>query len=372
MGTLHAKLSASGSAKWIACPGSIKAEEGIKEKDSPYAQEGTMAHELGELALKNKCNPDMWLGEYLPESNESLVEQEMVDYIQQYVDYVRSFEGALMVEQQVDFSPWVSEGFGTSDAIIIDGDHLRCIDLKYGKGVRVDAEENTQGILYALGAINDFCSFFPIEKITISIVQPRLDHISEWTLTFDELMKWGERIKQAAELALTDDAPRTAGEKQCQWCKAKGNCPALMKLTETTLCSSFDNLDLVNPDRLTDDVITNVLSNKKLILAWLDAVEDTVVDRLKLGGEFEGYKLVSGKSNRAWGNEADAAEALIGVLKDELYTHKIISPTQAEKLLGKSNAHLLDGLVVKPEGAPTIAPMSDKRPAININASSFD
>jgi hypothetical protein len=297
----------------------------------------------------------------------------MYDYVLTYVSYVNSISGELFIEQRVDFSHIAPEGFGTSDAIVINDETMTIVDLKYGKGVRVDAENNTQGILYALGAVNDYGMLFNIKTINIVIVQPRLDHISEWTIGIDELNRWGERLKQAAELALTDNAPRSPGEKQCQWCRAKATCPALAKLTESTLMTSFDNLDTSKPEQLTDEQLKTALDNKKLIVSWFDAIETLVTDRLSTGQGFNGYKLVAGRANRAWRDEVATAAALRDVLgEDTLYTRKIISPAQAEKELGKSRAELLDDLVTKPEGAPTLVPESDKRPPVNVSKNDFD
>ena len=371
MSTAHAKLSASGSAKWSLCPGSVFAEKDYPNTTSVFAEEGTAAHELAEILLRG----DSWhnvIGETLLESG-VVVTQDMYDYVQSYVSYVNSISGELFIEQRVDFSHIAPDGFGTSDAIVINGDTMTIVDLKYGKGIRVDAENNTQGILYALGAVNDYGMLFDIKTINIVIVQPRLDHISEWTIGIDELNRWGERLKQAAELALSENAPRSPGEKQCQWCRAKATCPALAKLTESTLMTSFDNLDTSKPEQLTDEQLKVALDNKKLIVSWFDAVETLVTDRLSSGQAFSGYKLVAGRANRAWRDEEATAQALLTVLGEAmLYTRKMISPAQAEKELGKSRAELLDDLVTKPEGAPTLVPESDKRPPVNVSKNDFD
>ena len=371
MSTAHAKLSASGSAKWSLCPGSVFAEKDYPNTTSVFAEEGTAAHELAEMMLRG----DSWhnvIGETLLESG-VVVTQDMYDYVQSYVSYVNSISGELFIEQRVDFSHIAPDGFGTSDAIVINGDTMTIVDLKYGKGIRVDAENNTQGILYALGAVNDYGMLFDIKTINIVIVQPRLDHISEWTIGIDELNRWGERLKQAAELALSENAPRSPGEKQCQWCRAKATCPALAKLTESTLMTSFDNLDTSKPEQLTDEQLKTALDNKKLIVSWFDAVETLVTDRLSTGQVFNGYKLVAGRANRAWRDEATVAKVLSTVLsEDTIYTRKMISPAQAEKELGKSRAELLEDLVTKPEGAPTLVPETDKRPAVNVSKNDFD
>jgi hypothetical protein len=376
MSTAHAKLSASGSAKWSLCPGSVFAEKDFPNTTSIFAEEGTAAHELAEIILRDDDELNLGIfslfGVTLPESGVT-VTQDMLDYVMVYVNYVKSISGELFVEQRVDFSHIAPDGFGTSDAIVINDSVMTIVDLKYGKGVRVDADNNTQGILYALGTVNDYGMLFNIKTINIVIVQPRLDHISEWSLSIDELNRWGERLKQAAELTATENAPRVPGEKQCQWCKAKATCPALNKLTESTLMTSFDNLETSKPETLTDEQLRVALDNKKLILAWFDAIETIVTDRLTGGNAFNGYKLVEGRSNRAWRDEDATAKALIGVIDmDKLYISKLISPAQAEKELGKSRAELLEDLITKPVGAPTLVPESDKRPSVNVSAKDFD
>ena len=372
MSTKHAKLSASGSARWLGCPGSVKAEQGATERPSVFASEGTAAHELGERVLSDGGTCFDWVGRALLENNTVTVTDEMASAVQLYVDYVRNVKGELLVETRVDFSDWVSEGFGTCDAMILSGDTLHIVDLKYGKGVRVDAEENTQAVLYALGALSDFGMIYNINRVTVAICQPRLDHISEWSLSRDELMRWGERIKQGADLALSENAPRIPSEKACQWCKAKAQCPALAKLTEETILSGFDSVDSPNPDTLSDAQLRAALDSKKLILAWFESVEDLIKSRLDAGLPFAGFKLVAGRSLRVWRDEKSAEIALVEALGDDAHTTKLISVAQAEKALGKAGAAMLEGLIVKPEGAPTIAPESDKRPAINISAKDFD
>lgn len=372
MATLHAKLSASGSSRWLNCPGSVKAEEGFTDKGSAFAFEGTCAHELAELALTNNQHCSEWVGKQLVENNQHTVDHAMADYVQIYVDYVRQFSGHHLYEVQVDFSDWVPDGFGTSDALIVADNVLHVIDLKYGKGVKVDAANNTQGMLYALGAIADYGDLFAFDKIQITIVQPRLDHIDEWEITLPELLKWGEWVRQRAELALSDNAERLPGEKQCQWCKAKAVCPKLKAHTEKLILSDFDDLELTSPERLTDAQLREALENKKLICGWLDAVESYVTNKLETGEHFDGFKLVAGRSLRQWINEDTAAEILQTELDEKAFTKKLISPAQAEKALGKKRADVLADLICKPEGKPTLAPESDPRPAMNITQNDFD
>lgn len=371
----HARLSASGADRWARCPGSVKAEENHIDKGSDFAAEGTTAHALADYCLSNGVVAASCVGMTFEGRQ---VDAEMCEYVQQYVDYVCSFSGEHFYEQRVDFSPWVPEGFGTSDCIVIDAKNklLRVIDLKYGKGVRVDAENNYQAQLYALGAINDMGFLLEVERVNIAIVQPRLDHISEWEIPVSDLMSFAEHIKERAQLACKDDAERVPGEKQCQWCKAKATCPALYDLTQKTLMQSFDVIQidtLPKAERLTDQQLKMALDSRKLIESWLSAVEQYATEQILDGKQLAGYKLVEGRSVRQWVDEQQAQLALAERFDEsEIYKKSFISVAQAEKLLGKKQAALLDSLVTKPQGKPTLAPESDKRAPIGANISDFD
>ena len=378
----HAKLSASGSHRWLACPASVLAEQGLPESTSKFAHEGTAAHELAETVLKagGDCTP--WIGTTLPET-EWTVDQEMADYVQEYVDFVRHHaqgDTVAAYEMRVYFDDWVPSGFGTCDALIIDGDTMHVIDLKYGKGIAVSPVENSQGMLYALGAYADMSRLTTIRRVMITIVQPRIfdgDRAPQtWTIEIADLLKWGEWAKQRAEACLAPGADFVPGDKQCQWCKAKPTCKALATLTEQTVMADFE--DISSPDaltpatRLTDEQIAKVLRAKALITSWLDAVEDRVVERLTDGDGFPGYKLVAGKANRRWSDETWAGAALFEMIGDAAYTQKLISPAQAEKALGKTRAQEIAGFVIKPQGSPTLALESDPRPSVGgISADDF-
>jgi hypothetical protein len=371
----HAKLSASGSSRWLACPGSVKAEEGYKDKGSVYAQEGTCAHELAELVLRDGGNAFHWEGKNLIENSAHIVEREMCSYVQEFVDYVKALGGEQYYEERVDFSDWVPEGFGTADVIAYDPKTktLHVVDLKYGKGHRVEAEKNTQGVLYALGAYSDYGMIYDVERVCVHIHQPRLDHVSEWSITLDELLRWGEWISERAQLCLEPEAERVPGEEQCLFCKAKATCPALMRHSEKVLMSEFDDFETADIDAVTDAKLRAVLDNKKLISGWLEAVEAHVVERISSGENFEGYKLVEGRSVRQWSDEEKAEKTLFALLENGAYApRKIVSPAQAEKALGKKRVGEINELIVKPSGKPTLAPASDKRPAVSINADDFD
>lgn len=367
----HAKLGASNSHRWLNCPGSVAAEaKSAGRKGGRFADEGSVAHELADLCLSGGLNPFDFEGKTLIENNAVSVDREMCSHVQTYIDYVQTIPGAHEYERRVDYSDWVPDGFGTSDVIAIDDDTIHIVDLKYGKGVEVYAKDNSQMMLYALGAYSEYSLIQEINTVRMSIVQPRRDHIDEWLITVPELLKWAAWVSEQAELALSDNAPRSPGEKQCQFCAVKATCPALEAFTRKIIGGDFDNLD--DPDALPDERVSAALAAKKLILGWLDAVEQHVTERLESGKGFPGFKLVAGRSLRQWGDESKAEEVLSSLVGDDAFIRKLVSPAQAEKLLGKAKAADIADLIVKPEGRPTIAPESDKRPAINLANDDFD
>jgi len=362
--TLHAKLSASGAHRWMACPGSVAAESGLPDRTSSFAEEGTLAHDIVERALRLGFNCDTICDR-----------PDMAEPAQVYVDYVRALPGQhRFIETRVSFEEWVPGGFGTADSIVIDEGTrtLHISDLKFGKGVKVDAEQNPQALLYALGAYSAFGFIHDIERIKIAIIQPRIDHISEWEISVTDLLKWGEIARTAAEETMKANAPRVPGDKQCRFCKAKATCPALWKKTEQALLSEFEDLDLKPANKLTDDQLRQALEAKPLIEAWLSAVERLVTERIAEGREFPGFKIVEGRSLRQWRDEdmGPTLEFLLG--PDDAYIKKVISPAQAEKLLGKSNKNKIEPFIIKPRGKPTLTSEQDPRPSITVNANDFD
>ena len=366
----HAKLSASGSDRWLNCPGSVKAEEGLQDKGSFFALEGSRAHALAELCFQRNCFADEFLGDTLEGGQ---VDDEMVQHVNGYVSYVRHLcAGAdfFEVEQEVSYRRWVPDGFGTSDVVALKGKTLIICDLKYGKGVEVSAEENSQLMLYALGAIAEYEWLGDIENVLLCIYQPRKNNYSEWETTAQKLLSWGEWVKDRASLALTQDAPRQPGEKACMWCKAKATCPALYAHTQEVIGADFDNLD--NPDSLPVDKLLVVLGAKKLIEGYLSAVADHAM-ALAEQNQLPGYKLVEGRSIRQWRDEAEAEKALAALVEsDKLYKKSFVSVAQAEKILGKKNAAAMSDLVVKPRGKPTLAPETDYRKPIGDFSDDFE
>lgn len=365
--TAHAKLSASGAHRWMNCPGSVSAEAGLLGRTSSFAEEGTKAHDLMELALTTSrpCREFSGYG------------AEMVENVQTYVDYVESLKmhgDVLLVEERVDFSEWVPGGFGTADTILVGDDRIQIVDLKYGKGVPVFAERNPQAMLYALGAYANFGWMSDIKSVNISIVQPRLDNISEWEVSVVDLLKFGEEARQAAADTLIPNAKKVPGEKQCKFCKAKATCPALYKMTADILLADFEELDEVTPpNRLDDEQMRMALENKNLIEAWLISVENFAKERLAMGENFPGFKLVEGRSIRKWSDAEIAGERLVGLVGEHgAFVRQVISPAKAEKLLGKKDKGLIEDIIVKPRGAATLARQSDPRPAIQPTENDFE
>jgi regulator of sigma D len=424
MTKLHAKLSASGSAKWLNCPGSVNAESVYPKSSSSYADEGTLAHEIADLCLKNRKDAVFYLGKTLKELNikissikqEHKIDDEMVQNVQEYVDYVLSFEttdSILFTEEKVDFSNVVPEGFGTCDSAILvpHKRRLHIFDLKYGKGVPVDAFENTQGQMYAIGFYNQIGFLDDFDDISIHICQPRINNFSEWEISVKDLIKFSKWVAERAELALTPNAPRVPGEKQCQWCLAKGDCKALLRFTEDIIGQQFDNLDEVENQSLTNDNKKTILDNKDLIIDFLSSVEKSVYEELLKGTEFKGYKLVEGRSNRAFAEKltyecniisydekyhyltikddkfkdkelkfesanvlielnegiftltTSAEQLMLAVLEEEAYSKKLIGIGDAEKKLGKK---VMEEITIKPAGKLTMVKESDNRKAVSV------
>lgn len=388
----------------MRCAGSLAMEDGRPDTSSEFADEGTAAHELASMALTYDLDASAYLGRIIMVNNrEFIVDQDMVDNVQIYLDNVRSYVqgGQLMVEQRVEFSHIVNypDQGGTSDAIIItaDGDEIQVHDLKYGRGVKVDAQDNEQLRLYALGALNEYGMVGDFKRVRMVIHQPRLNHLSEEVLTIDEIAQFAEHAAERAFIAIKvlnhkDEAELhlEPGDKQCQWCKAKADCPKLAKHIEDVVGASFEVIPVIAEGAFnnntvtiaTDESLAIKMKNVDLIESWCKAVRAEVERRLFDGQPVPGFKLVEGKrGNRKWGNpsEVEAAMKSMRLKIEEMYDFTLISPTTAEKLhkagtIGKRQWPRLQELITQSEGKPSVAPESDKRPALVITptADEFD
>ena len=364
----HAKLSPSSAHRWLRCPASIEACRDIKDTSSVHAEEGTAAHELAETVLRN---PTTTAAHYIDNVfNGFTVDDEMAMFVQQYVDRIHSLEGNLDIEVRLDLREYAKDSFGTADAVTLDASSKRLYvgDLKYGKGVRVEAEGNEQAMMYALGALQEYAIYTEIDEIVIGIYQPRLHHFPEWTITREALLAFGETVKLASAAALKPNAAFNAGEKQCSWCLNKGNCRALADHQNQLIGSQFDNLDIIEKvDTLTlAEIGEKILPNLKLLEQWTKAVQHRAYEALELGHDVPGYKMVEGRSVRRWADEKAVSDKLSASLdEDDVWQRKLVTVAQAEKLVGKKEfAELFADDVSRPAGKPTIAPESDKRPAL--------
>lgn len=364
----HAKLGPSAAHRWLHCPGSVILEADLVDEGSEFAREGTAAHALAEWCLREDLHPLEFVGDIL-EGVE--VTTDMANHVADYVDYVRAIRAqprmeALMIERRVEFDHWVPNGFGTSDAIVIGDGLCHVIDLKFGQGVRVDAYKNEQAMMYALGVWQTYGHIFEIDTFVLHIHMPRLDYVSEYTITATELLNWAaDVVKPAADKAVAGTPEFNPGQKTCQWCKARATCAALAKFNYELALGRFDNLDeppaAPSPHLLTIDQVAKLLPKLGLLKAWANDLEQYAQDTLARGGALPGYKLVEGRSLRQWGREEEAATKLEWLLGTDAYTKKLISPAQAEKALGRAKAGEIADLVIKPRGKPTLAPDSDPR-----------
>lgn len=356
----HAKLSPSAAYRWMNCPGSVRVQPEEEEgEESPFALEGTVAHNLAERMLwgEEPDEPEEYPG--------------MLEHVKVYVDYVHNLKGTQSYEKKVDYSEYVPDGFGTSDAIVENDDTLHVIDLKYGKGLKVFAADNPQGQLYAIGALEDAAFMKHFSKVIITIVQPRLAHIDSWQTTPEALHAFGIAAKRAAEATEDPEAPFVPGDAQCRFCGFKAKCPALFEYTEQTTLALFDEMQdepaiLKQAEELSEEQLVKVLDHSKLIKDWLSSVEDYAHGQAMVGNAPKGYKLVEGKSNRHWSDEEEAEKVLSRLLgKKQAFVKKLLSPAQAEKSLkGDAKAKTIQTLITKPEGKPALVKDTDKRKAI--------
>lgn len=374
--TEHARFfPASGSPRWILCPGSVKLCDGLPDDSSAYAEEGTLAHEIAAQMLQPDCQT--------VDTDE--MSEELFEAVVSYVEFVKRLAqgNMLFVEERVDFSKAIGQedGSGTADAIIIGQGEATIVDLKTG---RIKAHPIPQLGLYVVGALEKFAYLGPFERVRLVIHQSRIDHVEEVILSMTELEAFVREASAAAAEAMSDEPRFTPGEKQCRFCKAKAHCPALAAKVAEVIGQEFENLDAgaikSEPDRIGLNYLARCMASVSLVEDWCKGIRARVERELLDGNQVEGYKLVQGrKGARKWTSD-DEAEAALRKMKlkvEEIYDLKVISPTSAEKLakagtIGPRQWPQLQQLITQSEGSISVAPASDKRPAVTPGASAAD
>jgi hypothetical protein len=367
----HAILSASSSDRWLHCPPSARLCESYDDKGSDYAAEGTEAHALCEYKLRQA------LGLVAKDPTESLTwfNEEMSDCASGYTAYILELVEAakqicadpvVLIEQRVDFSRWVESGFGTADCIIIADGTLQICDYKHGLGILIDAEKNPQLQCYALGALELFDGIYDINTVRMIIYQPRRDNISTHELSKDELYRWADEVlKPTADLAFAGDGNFRCGE-WCGFCKAKHDCRARADAN-----MELARYDFKLPPLLTDEEVEEILTRVDNLVSWATDIKEYALQQAVSGKEWNGWKLVEGRSIRRYTNETAVAAAVSNAGFDP-YDHKVLGVTAMQKLLGKSRfEELLVAYIEKPQGKPTLVPESNKRPAMNTAKNDF-
>lgn len=372
----HAILSPSSAERWLNCTPSARLEQEFPESTNDAADEGTLAHSLGELLIKNALGriPKKVFNDLLREIMKNKhYNASMLDHCQDYADFVieqftaakvHTEDAILYLEKQLDLSDYVPEGFGTGDAGIIADQWLTVIDLKYGKGVPVTAVNNKQMRLYSLGALKDYDDVYDIKMIRMIIFQPRLDSVTTDEISVKALRKWAkDELIPLAELAFEGSGEFVPGN-HCGFCKAKAKCKAFATYNLELAKYDFSNPGLMSPKEIAD-----VLERSKLFSNWISAVvEHALSEAVQHGKAWPGYKLVYGRSNRKYSDENKVVETLkeAGFGEDEIFDESLKGITALENIMGKKKfSALLGDLIIKPPGKPTLAPLNDKRPAYN-------
>lgn len=368
----HALLSASGAHRWMNCTPSAVLEAQFPDTTSEAAKEGTLAHELAEAKMRRYFDTTNFSKASLTRAKNKakkheLYDPEMEGYTDDYLSFCRKealgFKATpyVAIEKKLDLSAYIPEGFGTADCILIGGGTLQVIDLKYGKGVPVSAENNVQLMIYALGALEAYRMIYQIETIKVSIVQPRIDNTNSYECTASELLSFGETVKERAEIAIEGKGDYRPGE-WCRFCRARQQCRAR---ADKNIELAFDVDE--KPPLITNEEVGEYLRKGEDVAKWLTELQDYALAECLAGRDVDGYKAVEGRGSRAWIDMDAAFEAIIEEGTDEamLYERKPLTLAQVEKLMGKARfAEVCAKYVDKKPGKPALVPETDKRPAI--------
>lgn len=383
----HALLSASGASRWLNCTPSARLEEEFgQRRTSVYAEEGTLAHELSELYLSRdvlqSIDEDTFNSRLEEIMANDLFNEEMLDVIPIYTDYcamqyaeakTNCGLASIEIEQKFDLTEYAPESFGTSDCTIIADDVLEVIDLKYGKGVPVYATWNKQLMLYGLGALRMYDTMYCISKLRLTIVQPRINNISTFEISVEELISWAEQeLKSKALDAFEGRGTLEAGD-WCKFCSVKNKCRALYEKN-----MEIAKYEQKKAEFLTDEEISDVIKRTPALIEWANSILTYANEKaIGEGKHWPGFKLVEGTSRRKWIDEDSATQAILDKLpelsEDDIFNMKLKPITQIEKTVGKKRFNeILSDVVVKPQGKPILVPEEDKRPALGVSQAQLD
>ena len=361
----HALLSASSSHRWLNCPPSARLCEGYDDKGSNFAAEGSDAHSLCEYKLRKALGMEA----KDPTEDLSWYDAEMEESASGYAAFVMELvaeakktcsDPVVLIEQRLDYSKYVQSGFGTGDCVLIADGTLHIVDFKYGRGVLVEAEDNPQMKLYALGALEIFDCLYDIDTVSMTIYQPRRANVSTFTLTRQELLDWAETVLvPTAELAYAGDGEYHCGE-WCQFCKAKADCRERARAN-----MELARYEFRQPPLLTDEEVEEILGKLDSLMDWASDIKDYALQAAISGKHWSGYKLVEGRANRRYTDENAVVAAVKAAGYDPFDEPKLLGVTAMTTLLGRKQFNdILGGLITKPQGKPTLVPESDKRPAM--------
>ena len=368
----HAYLSASASHRWLACPPSARLCAQEEDKGSAYAMQGTCAHELAQYLLEKtlgrQCrDPTEDLSYYDAEMQEAA--EAYCAFVMEQVEAAKKLcnDPLVCVEQTLDFSKWVEHGFGTGDAVIVADGLLHIIDLKYGVGILIEAERNSQMMCYALGALDTFGDLYDIDRIRMSVFQPRRDNVDTWDTTKEELLRWADEVlAPTAKLAYDGEGEFAAGD-HCLFCKAKSTCRA-----RAEYAMELAKYEFADAPTLDETEIAAILPQIDTLVSWAEDVKSWALQQALSGVRYPGFKLVEGRSIRKYTDEA-AVAAIVTKAGFDPYEKKLLGITSMQKQLGKKRFDALLGeLVIKPQGKPVLAPATDKRPEYKSAADDFE